>query len=131
MAEQGSGKIINIASTAGKVGFLYTAAYCASKHGLLGFTRALALEMVRYNVTVNAICPGYVATDMTKRSIANISQKTGMSAADALSRLEKLSPQNRLIEPEEVARVAVMLASDEARGINGQAINIDGGAVFY
>ena len=68
---------------------------------------------------------------MTKRSIANISQKTGMSEADALSRLEKLSPQNRLIEPEEVARVAVMLASDEARGINGQAINIDGGAVFY
>lgn len=125
------GRIINIASTAGKVGFLYTAAYCASKHGLLGFTRALALEMVRHNVTVNAICPGYVATDMTKRSIANISQKTGMSAADALSRLEKLSPQNRLIEPEEVARVAVMLASEEARGINGQAINIDGGAVFY
>lgn len=125
------GRIINIASTAGKVGFLYTAAYCASKHGLLGFTRALALEMVRHNVTVNAICPGYVATDMTKRSIANISQKTGMSEADARSRLEKLSPQNRLIEPEEVARVAVMLASDEARGINGQAINIDGGAVFY
>lgn len=125
------GRIINIASTAGKVGFLYTAAYCASKHGLLGFTRALALEMVRHNVTVNAICPGYVATDMTKRSIANISQKTGMSEADTLSRLEKLSPQNRLIEPEEVARVAVMLASDEARGINGQAINIDGGAVFY
>ena len=87
--------------------------------------------MVRHNVTVNAICPGYVATDMTKRSIVNISQKTGMSEADARSRLEKLSPQNRLIEPEEVARVAVMLASDEARGINGQAINIDGGAVFY
>ncbi len=125
------GRIINIASTAGKVGFLYTAAYCASKHGLLGLTRALALEMVRHNVTVNAICPGYVATDMTKRSIANISRQTGMSEADARSRLEKLSPQNRLIEPEEVARVAVMLASDEARGINGQAINIDGGAVFY
>jgi NAD(P)-dependent dehydrogenase (short-subunit alcohol dehydrogenase family) len=125
------GRIINVASTAGKVGFLYTAAYCASKHGLLGFTRALALEMVRHNITVNAICPGYVATDMTKRSVANISQKTGMSEEEARSRLEKLSPQNRLIEPEEVARVAVMLASDEARGINGQAINIDGGAVFY
>ena len=126
------GRIINIASTAGKVGFLYTAAYCASKHGLLGFTRALALEMARHHVTVNAICPGYVAaTDMTKRSIANISKKTGMSEAESLSKLEKLSPQNRLIEPEEVARVAVMLASDEARGINGQAINIDGGAVFY
>jgi NAD(P)-dependent dehydrogenase (short-subunit alcohol dehydrogenase family) len=125
------GRIINIASTAGKVGFLYTAAYCASKHGLLGLTRALAIEMAKYNITVNAICPGFVSTDMASRAAANISQKTGVSKEDALANLAKLSPQNRLIEPDEIARVAVMLASDEARGINGQAINIDGGAVVY
>jgi NAD(P)-dependent dehydrogenase (short-subunit alcohol dehydrogenase family) len=113
------------------VGLPYTAAYCASKHGLLGFTRALALEMVRHNVTVNAVCPGFVATDMATRSAANIARKTGVTVDEATARLAKLSPQNRMIEPEEVALVAVMLASEEARGINGQAINVDGGAVVY
>ncbi|MFQ5792142.1 MAG: SDR family NAD(P)-dependent oxidoreductase [Acidobacteriota bacterium] len=131
LIDKGWGRIINIASTAGKVGFLYTAAYCASKHGLLGFTRALALETARYRITVNAICPGFVATDMATRAAANIAEKTGISPEEALGRLAKLSPQQRLIEPEEVAQMAVMLASEEARGINGQAINIDGGAVFY
>jgi 3-hydroxybutyrate dehydrogenase len=131
LIENGWGRIINIASTAGKVGFLYTAAYCASKHGLLGFTRALALEMARNNITVNAICPGFVATEMAMRSAANIAKKTGLSEEEAKAKLAKLSPQNRLIEPEEVARVAIMLSSEEARGINGQAINVDGGAVFY
>jgi NAD(P)-dependent dehydrogenase (short-subunit alcohol dehydrogenase family) len=127
----GWGRVINIASTAGKVGLAYTAAYCASKHGLVGFTRALALEMVRNNVTVNAICPGFVATDMAVRSAANIARKTGVTEEEATARLAKLSPQNRMIEPEEVAQLAVMLASEEARGINGQAINVDGGAVVY
>lgn len=131
MVASGWGRVINIASTAGKVGFLYTAAYCASKHGLIGFTRALALEMASHGVTVNAICPGFVATEMSERAAKNISQKTGRSEKDAKRWLEKLSPQNRFIEPEEVAAVAVMLASEEARGINGQALNVDGGAVFY
>jgi len=125
------GRIINIASTAGKVGFQYTAAYCASKHGVIGFTRALALETATQGVTVNAICPGFVNTDMASAAARNIAAKTGQSEAEAMDWLRKLSPQKRLVEPEEVAAVAVMLASEEARGINAQAINVDGGTVVY
>lgn len=131
MVEAGWGRVINIASVAGKVGFLYTAAYCASKHGLIGFTRALALEMATCGVTVNAICPGFVATDMADRAMQKIAKSTGRSEAEARTALEKMSPQGRLVEPEEVAAVAVLLASNDARGINGQAINVDGGAVVY
>jgi NAD(P)-dependent dehydrogenase (short-subunit alcohol dehydrogenase family) len=131
LVEGGWGRIINLASTAGKVGFRYTAAYCASKHGLVGFTRALALETALSGVTVNAICPGYVATDMAVEAARNIAEKTGRSPEEATRWLKKQSPQNRLVEPEEVAAVAVMLASDAARGVNGQAINVDGGAVVY
>ncbi len=131
LVEREWGRIINVASTAGKVGFRYTAAYCASKHGLIGFTRALALETALSGVTVNAICPGFAATDMARHAARNIAEKTGRSLDEARESLERLSPQNRLIEVEEVAAVAVMLASEEARGINGQAINIDGGAVVY
>jgi NAD(P)-dependent dehydrogenase (short-subunit alcohol dehydrogenase family) len=129
MVEARWGRVINIASTAGKVGFQYTAAYCASKHGLIGLTRALALEMAPHQVTVNAICPGFVRTEMAAEAARNIASKTKKSEADATAWLESLSPQNRLMEPEEVAAVAVLLASEEARGINGQAINIDGGSV--
>ncbi len=125
------GRVIQIASTAGKVGFAYTAAYCASKHGLIGFTRALALEMATSGVTVNAICPGFVRTDMASEAARNIAAKTKKSEAEATRWLEGLSPQNRLMEAEEVAALAVYLASEEARGINGQAINLDGGAVVY
>ncbi len=131
MVEARWGRIINIASTAGKVGFAYTAAYCASKHGLIGLTRALSLEMATLGVTVNAICPGFVRTDMASEAARNIAKKTGKSEGDATKWLEALSPQNRLMEPEEVAAVAVLLASEDSRGINGQAINIDGGAVVY
>ncbi len=131
LVAEGWGRVITIASTAGKVGFQSTAAYCASKHGVIGLTRALALEMASNNITVNAICPGFVNTDMTSEAARNIAQKTGGSEADALAWLKKLSPQNRFVEPEEIAAVAVMLASEEARGITGQAINIDGGAVVY
>lgn len=131
MVEAGWGRVINIASTAAKVGFQYTAAYCASKHGLLGFTRALALEMARVGVTVNAICPGFVRTDMASEAARNIAKKTGKSEREAAQWLEARSPQNRLMEPDEVAAVAVLLASEDARGINGQGINIDGGAVVY
>lgn len=131
LVAEGWGRVINIASTAGKVGYRYTAAYCASKHGVIGFTRALALEMASKNVTVNAICPGYVNTDMASKASKNIAKKTGGTESDAMAWLAQQSPQNRLVEPEEVAAVAVMLAGDDARGINGQAINIDGGAVVY
>jgi NAD(P)-dependent dehydrogenase (short-subunit alcohol dehydrogenase family) len=125
------GRIINIASTGGKVGFLYSAAYCASKHGVLGFTRALALEVAKHGITVNAICPGFAETRMTDESIRRIVDKTGRSSDAARQALESLNPQQRLIRPEEVAAVAVMLASPEAGGIHGQAINVDGGAVMF
>lgn len=131
MLDQGYGRIINIASTGGKVGFLYSAAYCASKHGVLGFTRALALEVARQGITVNAICPGFAETAMTDESIRRIVEKTGRSPDAARHALEGLSPQRRLIQPDEVAAVAVMLACPEAGGIHGQAINVDGGAVMF
>lgn len=125
------GRIINIASIASKVGGKYIAAYTAAKHGVLGLTRALAAELVSYNITVNAICPGYVDTPLTDQAVANIAARTGRSEAEARAALERTSPQNRLMTPEEVAAVAVLLASDSARGINGQAINVDGGSVMF
>ncbi|MDE3087928.1 MAG: SDR family oxidoreductase [Chloroflexota bacterium] len=131
MVEANWGRIINIASIAAKVGGKYIAAYTAAKHGVLGLTRALAVELVAHNITVNAICPGYVDTLMTDRSVANIVARTKMAEGDARAALEKTSPQNRLITPEEVAAVAVMLVGDDARGITGQAINVDGGAVQF
>jgi NAD(P)-dependent dehydrogenase (short-subunit alcohol dehydrogenase family) len=130
MLERGWGRVINIASIAGKTGAPYISAYAASKHGVLGLTRSLALEVGANGITVNAICPGYVDTEMTSRGIANIVAKTGKSADDALSALKRASPQNRLVTAEEVAALALLLASEEGRGINGQAINVDGGTVL-
>jgi NAD(P)-dependent dehydrogenase (short-subunit alcohol dehydrogenase family) len=124
-----SGRIINIASIAARQGFPYVAAYAASKHGLLGLTRALAMEVVASGITVNAICPGYVATDLTWASARRIEARTGRSYEDALQALADFSPLRRLVEPEEVAALAVLLASDDARGITAQAWNVDGGAV--
>ncbi len=131
MVEARRGRIINIASMMSKIGGKYVAAYTAAKHGVLGLTRALAVELVGYNITVNAVCPGYVNTPMTDDNVANIAARTGMSEDEARKALEKLSPQNRMIEPEEVAAMVVMLASHIAQGINGQAINVDGGAVMF
>ncbi len=124
------GRVINIASVAAKTGAKYIAAYTASKHGVLGLTRALAAELAEHGVTVNAICPGYVDTPMTEAAIRNIVARTGRSPEEARRVLEQTSPQGRLIQPEEVALVAVTLAREEAAGINGQAINVDGGAVM-
>ncbi|HLL70976.1 MAG TPA: SDR family NAD(P)-dependent oxidoreductase [Pyrinomonadaceae bacterium] len=131
MIERGWGRIINIASIAGKTGAPYIAAYSASKHGVVGLTRSVALEMALKGITVNAICPGYVDTDMTTRAVEQIETKTGRTAADALEAIKRMSPQNRLVTPEEVAALALLLASEEGRGINGQAINVDGGSVLY
>jgi NAD(P)-dependent dehydrogenase (short-subunit alcohol dehydrogenase family) len=131
MLERGWGRVINIASIAGKTGAPYISAYAASKHGVLGLTRSLALEVGANRITVNAICPGYVDTEMTSRGIANIVAKTGKSADDALAGLKRMSPQNRLVTAEEVAALALLLASEAGRGINGQAINVDGGTVLF
>lgn len=130
MVEQSWGRIINIASISARVGERYVAAYTAAKHGVLGLTRALAVELMPHNITVNAICPGFVDTAMTEASIGNIARRTGMSEQEARVALEKKSPQRRLIEPEEVAAMAVYLAGEMSRGITGQAINIDGGGVM-
>jgi NAD(P)-dependent dehydrogenase (short-subunit alcohol dehydrogenase family) len=131
MIERGWGRIINVASIAGKTGAPYIAAYSASKHGVLGLTRSAAMEMATKGITVNAICPGYVDTEMTTRGIENITKKTRLSADEVMDSIKKMSPQNRIIEPEEVAALALLLASEEGRGINGQAINVDGGSVLF
>lgn len=130
LMNQRYGRIINIASIASRVGGSYIAAYTAAKHGVLGLTRALAVELMPYNITVNAICPGYVNTPMTDANVSNIASRTGMPESKAREALENTSPQKRLIEPEEVAAIAVFLAQDGNRGITGQAINIDGGGVM-
>jgi NAD(P)-dependent dehydrogenase (short-subunit alcohol dehydrogenase family) len=131
MIERGWGRVINIASIAGKTGAAYVSAYAASKHGVLGLTRSLALEVAAQGITVNAICPGYVDTEMTSRGIKDIVAKTGKSADEALAALRRMSPQNRIVTAEEVAALALLLASEEGRGINGQAINVDGGTVLF
>jgi NAD(P)-dependent dehydrogenase (short-subunit alcohol dehydrogenase family) len=127
MFERGRGRVINIASVAGRKGFAYSAAYCAAKHGVVGLTRALAIEAAPKGVTVNAICPGWLDTDMTRESIERIVRATGRSAADARSSLERMNPQRRLIDPDEVAALAVYLAGPDARGITGQTLGVDGG----
>lgn len=131
MIERKWGRIITIASISSKVGARYVAAYTASKHGVLGLMRALAVELNPYHITVNAICPGYVDTPMTEASIANMVARTGKSETEMRKHLEATNPQNRLITSEEVAALAVMLAGESARGITAQAINVDGGTLTY
>jgi NAD(P)-dependent dehydrogenase (short-subunit alcohol dehydrogenase family) len=131
MVERGWGRVVNVASVAGKTGAPYVAAYTASKHGVVGLTRSVALEVARTGVTVNAVCPGYVDTDMTTRAVENVQAKTGRSAADALEAIKRMSPQQRLVTPEEVAALALLLVSHDGRGITGQAINVDGGTVMF
>ncbi len=121
------GRIINVASTAALKGYAYVAAYCAAKHGVLGLTRAMAAEVARKGITVNAVCPGYTETEIVQRAVETITAKTGRSADDARAELAAANPQGRLIQPDEVALQVLMLASPMAAGINGQALVIDGG----
>jgi 3-hydroxybutyrate dehydrogenase len=123
----GWGRLIAIASIASLRGFPYVAPYAAAKHGVLGLVRSLALEVARKPITVNALCPGYLNTEMTDRSIENIVQKTGRSAEEARASLTKLNPQGRLIEPSEVTASALWLCGAGSESVNGQAIAISGG----
>lgn len=128
MLDRGWGRIINIASTMAKTAYSHVTAYAASKHGVLGLTRGLAAEVARRGITVNAICPGYVDTETTRANAKKMAEKTGKKVEEVLDLFKRTSPQNRLIAPEEVAQVALMLAS--VPGINGQAVGVDGGAVM-
>jgi NAD(P)-dependent dehydrogenase (short-subunit alcohol dehydrogenase family) len=130
MVKAGWGRVINVASNAGRSGYAYTSAYCASKHALVGLTRALAAELAKTKVTVNAVCPGWVKTEMSAAAVRRIVDKTKRSASEAEQDLAAMSPQKRLLEASEVAHLCIALCGDEARGIHGQAIVVDGGQVM-
>ncbi len=129
MRERRRGSIITVASTAGRVGTPYTSAYTASKHAVVGLTRAVAAELSRSGIRVNAVCPTFVRTELTARAIANIVETTGRTPEAAEEALKQATALGRLLEPEEVAEAVVFLASDAAGSINGQALVIDGGQI--
>lgn len=130
MLAAGWGRIINVASTAGLIGYAYVSAYVAAKHGVIGLTRSVALEVAKKGITVNAVCPGYTETDIVRGAVANIVSKTGMSEDQARAKLAERNPQGRLVQPGEVADAVAWLALPSAASINGQAISIDGGEVM-
>ena len=130
MIEVGDGRIVNIASTAGLKGYSYVSAYCAAKHGLIGLTRALALEIAKSGVTVNAVCPGFTDTDIVAGAVEAITAKTGRSDQDAVAELARNNPQARLIDPLEVAEAVAWLCLPSSASITGQSIAVAGGEVM-
>ncbi|MFZ6648186.1 SDR family NAD(P)-dependent oxidoreductase [Undibacterium sp. TJN25] len=130
MLQAGWGRIVNVASTAGLTGYAYVAAYCAAKHGVIGLTRALALEVASKGVTVNAVCPGYTETDIVRDAIANIAAKTGRSEEQAKAELAAVNPQKRLVRPEEVANAVLWLCLPGSSAMNGQSVAVAGGEVM-
>ena len=129
MIDRKWGRVVNVASIAGLIGDMYISAYCASKHGMIGMTRALAKEVARHGVTANAICPGYVETDIVTRAAENIASKTKLNEEEARASLYAGNPQGRLIQPEEVASMIGWLCSDGAAATNGAALPISGGQI--
>jgi NAD(P)-dependent dehydrogenase (short-subunit alcohol dehydrogenase family) len=129
MQARGRGRVISVASTAGLKGYAYVTAYAAAKHGVVGFTRALALEIAKSGVTVNAVCPGYTQTEMAAGAIETIMAKTGRSEAEARAELARSNPQGRMVTPAEVAAAVAYLASPEAAAVNGVALSVSGGEI--
>ena len=130
MMKGGYGRIINIASTAGRTGYPYVTAYCAAKHGLIGLTRSLAREFAKSGVTVNAVCPGYTDTDIVGTALQKIVAKTGRTSEQVLAELVAHNPQGRLVEPREVAEAVGWLCLPTSASVNGQSIMIDGGELM-
>jgi NAD(P)-dependent dehydrogenase (short-subunit alcohol dehydrogenase family) len=130
MLAGGWGRIVNVASTAGLTGYAYVSAYCAAKHGVIGLTRALALELAAKGITVNAVCPGYTDTELVRESIARVVAKTGRSAEQARAEFVQSNPQGRLVQPAEVADAVLWLCGEAAGAVTGQAIAVCGGEVM-
>jgi len=130
MREAGYGRIVNISSTVGLRGYPYIAAYCASKHGVIGLTRTLALEAVKTGITVNAVCPGYTDTDLVSDAVDSIVGKTGRDRDEIQAEIDNMSPMGRMVAPEEVAETVAWICLPSSASITGQAIVVAGGAVM-